>query len=217
MRIELASSTPAEVARPAEPPSRGLVLIPDIGGLRPLFDGLAAGLSAAHGWSVCAVEPWPGRQDMALEERLVSVGTIDEERLLADLAGAADVCDCEPVAVLGFCMGAMFAMRAAASGRFDRVVSFYGMARVPEQWRSPTLGEPLQAVGAPGAAPVLALVGTEDPWVPAADLDALESVGATVVRYPGADHGFVHDPSRPTHRSEDAADAWARVTAFLAV
>lgn len=215
MRVELPSGTPAEVARPAEPPSRGLVLIPDIGGLRPLFDGLAAGLSASHGWSVCVVEPWPGRQDMALEERLASVGTIGEHRLLGDLAAAADVCDGEPVAVLGFCMGAMFALRAADLGRFDRVVSFYGMVRVPEQWRSPTVGEPLAAVGSPGAAPVLALVGTDDPWVPAADLDALEAAGATVVRYPGADHGFVHDPSRPTHRPDDAADAWARVIAFL--
>jgi carboxymethylenebutenolidase len=37
----------------------------------------------------------------------------------------------------------------------------------------------------------------------------------TVVRYDGADHGFVHDPSRPTHRADDAADAWDRALAFL--
>jgi len=35
------------------------------------------------------------------------------------------------------------------------------------------------------------------------------------VRYEGADHGFVHDDTRPTHRAEDAADAWRRAIAFL--
>ena len=53
--------------------------------------------------------------------------------------------------------------------------------------------------------------------MPEADADALAATGAEVVRYPGADHGFVHDPSRPTHRADDAADAWRRVGAFLAV
>jgi carboxymethylenebutenolidase len=78
------------------------------------------------------------------------------------------------------------------------------------------MGEPLDALAAELVAPVLMIVGTEDPWVPEADAVALESTGAEVVRYPGADHGFVHDPDRPAHRADDAADAWARVTAFLA-
>ena len=43
----------------------------------------------------------------------------------------------------------------------------------------------------------MAVVGTVDVWTPPADVDALEAAGATVVRYEGADHGFVHDPSRP--------------------
>jgi carboxymethylenebutenolidase len=46
--------------------------------------------------------------------------------------------------------------------------------------------------------------------------DALAAVpGSEVVVYPEADHGFVHDPDRPAHRVEDAADVWARVLAFL--
>jgi dienelactone hydrolase len=36
-----------------------------------------------------------------------------------------------------------------------------------------------------------------------------------VVTYEGADHGFVHDDSRPTHRADDAADAWRRAVDFL--
>jgi len=62
---------------------------------------------------------------------------------------------------------------------------------------------------------VMAIVGTEDPWTPAGDVAELEATGATVVRYEGANHGFVHDASRPGHRPDDAADAWARTIAFL--
>jgi carboxymethylenebutenolidase len=59
------------------------------------------------------------------------------------------------------------------------------------------------------------LAGTADPWVGADGLAALEDAGVEVVRYEGADHGFAHDPSRPAHRPDDAADAWSRAVAFL--
>jgi len=109
----------------------------------------------------------------------------------------------------------MCALKAAGLGCFDRVVAFYGMIRVPEQWKGPGQGEPLDAVAKPGASEVMAIIGGMDHWTPPADVDALQAMGAQVVRYPEADHGFVHDPSRPTHRAEDAADAWKRVEAFL--
>ena len=60
-----------------------------------------------------------------------------------------------------------------------------------------------------------AIVGSVDQWTPAADVDAAEAAGVTVVRYEGADHGFVHDDTRPAHRPDDATDAWARAIAFL--
>jgi carboxymethylenebutenolidase len=94
-------------------------------------------------------------------------------------------------------------------------VSFYGMIRMPEQWQSPTQADALDLVTRSGACPVLELVGSADPWVPAADAAALAEAGGEVVVYPGADHGFVHDPDRPTHRPDDAADAWARAISFL--
>jgi len=48
------------------------------------------------------------------------------------------------------------------------------------------------------------------------DVDALRALpNVEAVVYPEGEHGFVHDPSRPTHRAEDAADAWARVIEFL--
>jgi carboxymethylenebutenolidase len=61
----------------------------------------------------------------------------------------------------------------------------------------------------------MAIVGTEDQWTPERDVAELEATGATVVRYADADHGFVHDPGRPAHRADDAADAWESALAFL--
>ena len=132
-----------------------------------------------------------------------------------DAIAAADVTGAEEVSVIGFCMGGMYTLKAAGTGRFRKAAAFYGMIRVPEQWQSPTNGEPLDALASPDRCPTMAIVGTEDPWTPPADVDALEAAGVDVVRYQGADHGFVHDPSRPAHRADDAADAWSRVLTFL--
>jgi carboxymethylenebutenolidase len=113
-------------------------------------------------------------------------------------------------------MGGMNVYRAAGTGRFDRAVSFYGMIRPPEPWSSPG-DDPLDALARPECCPVLALCGGADRWTPPADIEDLRAVGdhITVVVYDQADHGFVHDASRPVHRAEDAGDAWRRVSDFL--
>jgi carboxymethylenebutenolidase len=191
------------------------VVVPDIMGLRPLFDEHVQRLADENGWAVAAVEPWPGREGLPLEERLESVGSIDDRALLADLVAAADQLEVEPVGVTGFCMGGMFTFKAAGTGRFHRAVGFYGMLRVPDHWRGEHSIEPLDAIQAPNACPTMAIVGTADQWTPPADVAAAEAAGVTVVRYEGADHGFVHDPTRPAHRADDAADAWKRAIAFL--
>jgi carboxymethylenebutenolidase len=218
MRDHLPSGRPVELARPSDgrAPTRGLVVLPDIGGLRPVFDAHVARLADEQGWVVAAIEPWPGREDLSLDVRLESVGTIADADLLGDAVAAADLLGVEPVGVTGFCMGGMFTLKAAGTGRFHRAVAFYGMIRTPDRWRGPgTAVEPLDAVRAPGACPTMAIIGGVDPWTPAEDVDALEAAGVEVVRYPEADHGFAHDDSRPSHRSGDAADAWARAIAFL--
>jgi dienelactone hydrolase len=91
------------------------------------------------------------------------------------------------------------------------------MIRVPEAWRGPAQSDALDLLNAaPGtASKVLAIIGTNDPYTPARDVDDLEAAGATVARYEGAEHGFVHDASRPAHRADDAVDAWRRVAAWF--
>jgi carboxymethylenebutenolidase len=215
MRITLPSGTAASLARPDDA-DRGLVVIPDIMGLRPLFDDMVDRLAADTGWAVCAAEPFPGHEDWPVERRMNGgVAEVGDDRVLGDVVAAADATGCETVGVIGFCMGGMFTLKAAATGRFHRAVAFYGMIRLPEPWRGPSLAEPLEALASPDRCPTMAVIGTVDPYTPGQDVADAEALGVHVVRYEGADHGFVHDASRPAHRAEDAADAWRRTLEFL--
>ena len=89
----------------------------------------------------------------------------------------------------------------------------------PEPMQGPKMRRPLDT--AAGVVPTLALFGGVDGLIPPADVDRLraewvERPDCPVVVYPEADHGFCHDPARPVHRPDDAADAWERALAFLA-
>ena len=215
-------------ARPVDEPIGGLVLHPDVMGIRPLFDDLSRRI-ATHGLAVCAAEPFARLTDheratLDAAGRLAHMKDLRDDDQLGDLAAAGEYLRAadgvSTVSVLGFCMGGMYTLKAAATGSFDRAVPFYGMIRVPEAWRSPFLREPLET--AADAVPTLAIFGDQDPWTPAADIDALRTIWAgradhEIVVYPGADHGFAHDPDRPAHRPDDAADAWRRAFSFLGV
>jgi len=196
-------------------------MVPDIMGLRPLFDDLCARLAAEHGWAVCAIEPFPGQEHLTREERGGALRVASDQARLTDLSEAADLLEeragVERVAAMGFCMGGMYALKAAGTGRYDRVVSFYGMIRLPAGWAGPNQRQPLEWLALPSPTPVLEIVGGRDHLVPPQDVEALRAMGerAEVVVNPGAEHGFVHDPDRPAHRPDDAADAWARVVEFL--
>ena len=217
MRIELPSGTPAELVHPPSGPAgRGLVVIPDVMGMRPLFDHLVARLAAETCWSVAAFELYPGREHLEVADRLAAASTLDDDRVLGDASAAVDAIGSNVVSILGFCMGGMYALKAVGGGRFERSCPFYGMVHVPEAWRGPGQGEPLDALAVGDPESVLAVIGTADAWTPPDHVDDLEAAGATVLRYEGADHGFVHDASRPAHRAEDAADAWRRVLTWLA-
>ncbi|GIS98727.1 MAG: hypothetical protein CM1200mP26_04400 [Acidimicrobiales bacterium] len=192
------------------------MVIPDVMGMRPLFDDLVARLAAETTWSVAAFELYPGREHLEVADRLAAASTLDDDRILGDASAAADATGSNVVSILGFCMGGMYALKAVGGCRFERSCPFYGMVHVPEAWRGPGQGEPLDALATGDPESVLAVIGTADAWTPPDHVDDLEAAGATVLRYEGADHGFVHDASRPAHRADDAADAWRRVLDWLA-
>jgi carboxymethylenebutenolidase len=213
-------------ARPAGAPDAGLVVHPDMLGVRDLFDDLCRRL-ATHGFAVACAEPFARfpadvrvAQDASL--RMAHMKDMDDDLQLGDLAAAAAFLETgdgvERVSILGFCMGGMYTLKAAAAGTFARAVPFYGMIRVPDDWRGPQQRDPLAT--AAQVCPTLAIFGGKDPWTPTDDIDALQTAwrdrdDCEIVVYPEADHGFVHAPERPAHRPDDAADAWERALSFL--
>ncbi len=219
MRITLPSGTEAEIAEPTDSDDEstmGLVIAPDIFGLRPLFDDMVARLSSVWSMTVCAVEPFPGLDlGSDVEPRMAAMSGLDDDVHLRDLEEAADATGCERVGLLGFCMGGMYCFKSARSDRFAKIASFYGMIRLPEGWRGPGQGEPLEHLAAGHPERVLAIIGERDPYTPPDDVTALEATGVSVVRYADAEHGFAHAPERPAHRPADAADAFQRAQTWL--
>ena len=220
-----AFDVPAVHARPDGMPRAGLVLHPDMGGLRPLFDDMARRI-ATYGIAVCAVEPFAGvapAERSNVEQRMARVKDLDDRQQLEMLSVAADLLvvedDVSRVCVLGFCMGGHYTFKAAAAGRFDAAVAFYGMLRTPDDWNGPGhTVEPLDV--AAEMCPTLAIFGTADPWTPPADIDALRAAwqgrsDCEIVLIDGADHGFVHDPERPVHRAAEAAACWERAIGWV--
>ena len=215
MRITLPSGTSAEIVH-HDSPRMGLVVAPDIFGLRPLYDDMVQQFSNEWQMSVCAVDPFPGLElGPEIEPRFAAVPSLNDEVNLRDLLEAADALQTPVVGLIGFCMGGMYCFKAARSERFFRIASFYGMITLPEAWRSSSQGEPLGMLLSGYAENVLAIVGGHDHYTPIVDIDQLRSTGAQVVLYPEAEHGFAHDASRPAHRPEDAADAYARAKDWL--
>jgi carboxymethylenebutenolidase len=212
-------------ARPAGTPLGGLVVVPDLAGLRPLFEDICRRL-ATHGLAVCAVEPFSRLVNavgpLDLETRRSRAGALYDDVVMEDLAEAADhlaaADHVSGLGVMGFCLGGAYTLKAAATGRFERAVAFYGMVRTPKQWTDGGHGDALETAGS--ACPTLAIFGEADPWVPMEDVEALRKLWAgrpdhKVVVYRGAEHAFVHNPEAATYRPEDAADAWHRSLAFL--
>ncbi|HEU4760333.1 MAG TPA: dienelactone hydrolase family protein, partial [Dehalococcoidia bacterium] len=188
-------------ARPGGPAATGIVVAPDINGLRPLFDDLARRL-ASHGFAVCVVEPFARipraeREGLDVAARMERGRELRDDVQLGHLSAAADYLErtdgVHRVCVLGFCMGGYYTLKAAAGGRFAKAVSCYGMVRTPPQWQGPGHHSTLDR--AAQACPTLAVFGGRDPWTPAEDVEALRSAwrerpDCQVVVCPEAEHGF---------------------------
>jgi carboxymethylenebutenolidase len=213
-------------ARPDGMPVAGVVLHPDMGGLRPLFEDMARRL-ATHGLAVCSFEQFaafPSAVAGGVEQRMNTVRDLNDDQQLEIFSTAADLLvvedDVTRVSMIGFCMGGHYTFKAASTDRFDAAVAFYGMLRTPDGWGGPGHRiEPL-AVAAE-MVPTLAFFGTADPWTPANDIAALREAwkarsDCEIVIVEDAEHGFVHDPERDIHRADDAATAWQKTLAWIA-
>ena len=216
MRITLPSGTEAEIDTTVAGATQGIVVAPDIFGLRPLFDDFVARMAREWQVKVIAVEPFPGRGfPLEIEPRVQAMPTMDDDLHLRDLEEGAAALEVNRVGLIGFCMGGMYCHKSSRSDRFSRIATFYGMIHVPKSWQGPKQGDPIEILSRGHADRVLAVVGLKDPYTPTADITELKSIGVTVVEYQEAEHGLAHDAARPAHRPADAADAFARAKEWL--
>jgi carboxymethylenebutenolidase len=215
MEVELSSGAVADLY-PCVGASRGVVISTDLAGRRPLFDSLATRLALGHGWNVLVVDPFRNPPSQPNLDRPSAVSGLVDEDVVDDLVVAANRLEVEPVGLLGFGLGGMYALKASASHRFDRIINVGGPVRVPSGWQGSGQREPLQLLEhSADPRQILVLAGQRDPAIAPDDLDTLEQRGVEVVRYADAESDFVLDPDLATHRPNDAADAWTRVTKHL--
>src|SRR3954453_18133997 len=95
-RFKLDSGTECVIARPAESVANGygLVIAPDMVGLRSVFDEAAARIASKQGWVVTSPEPFPGHEDWDVWQRYDFMAEVDAPAQLADVLAAADATGC---------------------------------------------------------------------------------------------------------------------------
>jgi carboxymethylenebutenolidase len=156
-------------------------------------------------------------------------GGIPDERLVGDVAGAAEYLRSLPnsngkVGVIGYCSGGRQAVLAACSLPLDAVVDCYGAFVTGDP--STAKGHPMRNITAlydqlPDlSCPLLGLFGKDDAHPSQAEVAELEQLltehGKTfeLHSYDGAGHAFFA-VERPAFRPEAAKDGWERVGAFF--
>jgi carboxymethylenebutenolidase len=210
----LPGGTPVLLAEPLDGAvHRNVVLSASLRGFTGMYTELCLRLAQRQHWRIAAPEQFPGQQDLDEQARTAQVARFTDQAKLDELEAAADLLSDGPVALIGFCLGGMYALKASARPRFDAIVAFYGMIRLPEHWRAPGQAEPLDCLAAPER--VLAVAGERDPLIAPADLADLRVAGARTLTFPDAGHAFAHDPSLPSYQPADATAAWQAAVAQL--
>jgi len=206
----------------------GLVLIPDVHGISPLYREIAAKLAGA-GFHTLLLDLYsregaPRLADMTAVQKWLQ--ELPDERVLGDVdAAVRHLAQHEQVipgaiGVVGFCVGGQYALMAACrSTGLAACVAFYGMLRHgrPGDRKLPPPLETPDAL----LCPLLGLFGADDPLIPADDLSAfrgaLTSAGKTFELhvFDGAGHAFMNDRRPDAYRPQVAAEAFQLAVAFL--
>lgn len=213
-----------EATHPEGPTGAGVVVLPDVRGLFPFYEGLAMRFAEA-GHDAIALDYFgrtagttPRPADFDFMEH---VARTTSEGINADIAAAvahlrsrrADVA----IFTVGFCFGGTCSWQAGTHGvGLAGVIGFYGRPDIDR----PAGDGPFTGRCHQLEAPLLALMGGDDPSIPPETVAALEdSLGAAggeyeVITYPGAPHSFFD--RKQAEFAEQSADAWDRVLAFIA-
>lgn len=203
----------------------GMVVMPDVRGLFHFYEELALRF-AEHGISAVAIDyfgrtagiskrdaefPWMEHVRQTKAEQIVDDVAAAVAYLRSPEGGA-----CSSVFTIGFCFGGSNSWLQAAGGHgLAGAIGFYGRPgpSFADSSRGPIDRAPEMK------APILALMGGDDPGIPQADVDAyrtaLDAAGVQneIIVYEGAPHSFF-DRMQEQY-ADQSKDAWDRVLAFI--
>jgi len=176
------------------------------------------GREGEYGYDLAKIRSDDAHQKRMHECRLSlnSAGIVsDTESLLPalrELPAAAD----GPIGCVGYCMSGKFVMAVAAAltDQVAAIASFYGVGIVSDEPDSPH-----REVNKISADTYLAFA-SDDPWVPAAVLEALPGIiansgwRARIEMYPDTGHGFAF-PARPDYKRWAGERHWERIFSLM--
>jgi carboxymethylenebutenolidase len=189
----------AYFVHPATGTAPGVLLWPDIFGMRPAMKTMAKRLSE-NGYSVLVVNPF---------YRVKKAPTADQG------AATPTVAKNRKIGTQGYCMGGPMAFRTAAAvpDRVGAVASFHGAGLVTPQPNSPHL-----QASKTKAQFLIAIAANDDQRAPT-DKDVMKetfakaNLPAEIEVYTGAAHGWC-PPDTTVYNEPQAEKAWARLLAL---
>jgi len=215
---------------PSSGTAPGVLVWPDIFGLRPAFRTMAKRL-AESGYSVLVVNPFyrtkkaptaeKGAATPIPELRPLTAGfsettqMSDAKAFIGWLDQQASVAKNRKVGTQGYCMGGPFALRTAAAvpDRVGAVASFHGGGLVTDQPNSPHL-----QASKTKAQFLIAIADNDDQRSPK-DKDVMKetfekaNLPAEIEVYKGAAHGWC-PPDSGVYNESQAEKAWSRLLAL---
>ena len=202
-----AGGTTAYVTRRDENVAAGVLLIQEYWGINEHIRDLA-GRFAGEGYLCVAPDLYRGRVAADKDEAAVLMQALHIEDGMETIRKAMDAAretyKVEQYAIIGFCMGGTFALRAACEiPQLKAAAPFYG-------------DTPEEAVLKKLKVPTLFIAGKRDAWINPQKVNGLKEVAkkynlpVEVVSY-DAEHAFFNDTRPQVYDREAAADAWRRV------
>jgi carboxymethylenebutenolidase len=199
--------TTAYVARPPGDVAAGVILVQEYWGVNEHIRDLA-GRFANEGYLCVAPDLYRGRVAADKDEASALMQALRTEDGMETIRKAIDAAtetyQVDRFAIVGFCMGGTFALRAACEiSELKAAAPFYG--DIPEE----NILRQLKV-------PTLFIAGERDAWINPAKVNSLKETAkkynlpVEVVSY-DADHAFFNDTRAQVYDAEAAEDAWSRV------
>ena len=187
----------------------GVLVIPEVFGLTPHFKSFADRLNRDELFTVVAFDLYDGATAARRDEAIALRDSLDRDRVIAKLEAAAEhlTANWHPrIGVVGFSLGAAYAVALAQEIEMEATVLYYGFDELdPARWHGPLLGHFAANDDAPEPAEAKGFT------------DAVLAAGeeAEMHLYDGVGHGFANQDRPDSFDAASAELAYRRTCDFL--